>query len=232
MIKKYYFFTILMFFISSSLFAVENQNLYRLNETINNQEYNLTKYVVGEKDYTISESMKALNELVVSATERVNIFITWDEEEIRNNAEELFDETIQAIEEYLELIAIDGPVNKTVTKIKTVALNEASSNRKKGNRYKSFTNQKFFERYFELAKKNEKQAELIEENWQLIIKERERATAALDDLKLGRELYIDIAMTEGIDAAIGQMELMTADLVTLSTEMTKMKDKILDSTIY
>jgi len=183
--------------------------------------------IAGKANPSISESMQMLNDLVVAATERASMLATWDAQEIQSEAEQLFDDTIAALDEYLKLVDTDGPVNKAVNRIKAEALSQASSNRAKASQYRNLGNSKFQARYEELSKTNDGQAKKVDEYWQIIVAERMKTKAALEDLKLYKQLYVDLSVTEGIQAALDEMVLIAQDLKNLATAMDTMKVKLL-----
>ena len=55
------------------------------------------------------------------------------------------------------------------------------------------------------------------------------AESALKELEAGRELFIAIAKTEALDAAIMELTNISKSLNNLTAEMTRVKDSILSS---
>ncbi|PKL13908.1 MAG: hypothetical protein CVV52_03990 [Spirochaetae bacterium HGW-Spirochaetae-8] len=226
--KRFMLGFLLVLFLAHPAFAETDGSLVQiLSSKIEAGKVKIESLVTGKEKYSISESMQLLNDLVVAATERASLLATWDAKAIESEAIKLFDETIMALEEYLKLVDTDGPVNKAVNRIKAEALAQASNNRAKASQYKSLNNIKFQQRYEELTKTNDEQAKKVDEYWQIIVAERAKTKASLEDLKLYKQLYVDLAVTEGIQAALDEMVLIAKDLRLLSSAMDSMKEKLL-----
>jgi hypothetical protein len=164
--------------------------------------------------------MQQLQDVVLAASERARRLSEWDLSKVEKEAEQTFDTTIGAIEEYLALVADDGPVHKASNRIRTAALDQARIFREKASAKSS-------QRYTELAETMDAQARKVTEIWDSIKAEREIAVNGLKGLKSSRELYIDVKKAQGIQAAVKELEGVKNDLAKLSASMAKVQQAVI-----
>jgi hypothetical protein len=214
--------------LSQTAFAAEqtaaktyaNQTLDGLKGLVQQGKKALEKIVSGGEVSEVDRSMQQLQDVVLAASERARRLSEWDLSKVEKEAEETFDTTIGALEEYLALVADDGPVHKASNRIRTAALDQARIFREKASAKSS-------QRYRELAVAMDSQARRVTELWDSIKAEREIAVSGLKELKSSRELYVDVKITHGIQAAIKELEGVKNDLAKLSASMAKVQQAVI-----
>jgi hypothetical protein len=220
------------FVFAESLVKVADMSLEQLQNVISSGRELLSKVTSepagagqpGELS-PIDRDMDALRQVVVAAAERARRLSEWDFDKVGKDAEQLFDTTINAIEEYLTLVAEDGPVHQAKNKIRTAAIEQQRIFREKA-AAKSSSQRESSKRYAELAEEMKAQAAKADSIWESIKAERETAVNGLKALKESRELYIDISKAQGIAAAVRELENVRNDLAKLSASMATVRDAI------
>lgn len=196
-----------------------NQTLDGLKGLVQEGKKALEKIVTGGEVSEVDRSMQQLQDVVLAASERARRLSEWDLSKVEKEAEQTFDTTIGAIEEYLALVADDGPVHKASNRIRTAALDQARIFREKASAKSS-------QRYTELAVAMDVQAKKVTEIWESITAEREIAVSGLKELKSSRELYIDVKKAQGIQEAVKELEGVKNDLAKLSASMAKVQQAV------
>jgi hypothetical protein len=197
-----------------------NQTLDGLKGLVQEGKKALEKIVSGGEVSEVDRSMQQLQDVVLAASERARRLSEWDLTKVEKEAEETFDATIGAIEEYLALVADDGPVHKASNRIRTAALDQSRIFREKASAKSS-------QRYTELGAAMDTQARKVTEIWDSIKTEREIAISGLKELKSSRELYIDVKKAQGIQAAVKELEGVKNDLAKLSASMAKVQQAVI-----
>lgn len=175
---------------------------------------------IVEKDETpLDRSMRELQEAVCASAERAKRLSSWDIDVIGNNAEASFDETIDALESYLDFVEDDGIVHVAAKKIRQAALNKESV-------FNSKANAKDSDRYRELAAAMRIQANRADAAWTSIRDERKSVEESVKRLKDSRELYIDVKQAQGIGAAVRELEAVREDLNSLSEKLREVQEAI------
>lgn len=227
--KKYHKIICIIFILSissASLFASKSSNI---DESLKIEKAKLENFIAGTETYSIAESLKIITSYVSIATDKANQFLNWDPDKIRENSTQLFDETINALDEYITLFENDGPINQAVLKIQTTAIVESRSNREKANYYNKLGLNSIESRYNELSKTNKGQIVTVKSKWQSIKEARVEVYSSLEELEYYKELCIDIAVTEGISAALAEMEVMADRLNELSKGITAFKNNLVET---
>jgi hypothetical protein len=225
------------FVFAESLVKVADMSLEKLQNMVSNGRELLSKITsspaesasvepeqAGEISRVDSE-LDALKQVVMAAAERARRLAEWDLSEIEKDAEQTFDTTINAIEEYLVLVSEDGLVHQAKNKIRTAALEQARIFREKA-AAKAASQKTSSKRYAELADNMKAQALKTDSIWNSIKAEREAAVNGLKALKESRELYIDVKKAQGIEAAVRELENVRNDLAKLSASMATVRDAI------
>lgn len=197
-----------------------NQTLDGLKGLVQEGKKALEKIVSGDELSEVDRSMQQLQDVVLAASERARRLSEWDLTKVEKEAEETFDATIGAIEEYLALVADDGPVHMASNRIRTAALDQSRIFREKAAAKSS-------QRYTELGVAMDTQARNVTEIWDSIKTEREIAISGLKELKSSRELYIDVKKAQGIQAAVKELEGVKNDLAKLSASMAKVQQAVI-----
>jgi hypothetical protein len=214
--------------LSQTTFAAEqtavktyaNQTLDGLKGLVQEGKKAMEKIVSGGEVSEVDRNMQQLQDVVLAASERARRLSEWDLSKVEKEAEQTFDTTIGAIEEYLALVADDGPVHKASNRIRTAALDQSRIFREKASAKSS-------QRYTELAEEMDAQARKVTEIWDSIKSEREIAVNGLKGLKSSRELYIDVKKAQGIQAAVKELEGVKNDLAKLSASMAKVQQAVI-----
>jgi len=197
-----------------------NQTLDGLRGLAQEGKKALEKIVSSGDVSEVDRSMQQLQNVVLAASERARRLSEWDLSKVEQEAEQTFDTTIAAIEDYLTLVADDGPIHRASNRIRTAALDQARTFREKASTKSS-------QRYTELAEAMDAQARKVTEIWDSIKAEREIAVTGLKGLKSSRELYIDVKKAQGIQAAVKDLEGVKIDLAKLSTSMAKVQKVVI-----
>jgi len=200
--------------------AYANQTLDGLKGLVQEGKNALEKIVSGGEVSAVDRSMQQLQDVVLAASERARRLSEWDLSKVEKEAEQTFDTTIGAIQEYLTLVADDGPVHKASSRIRSAALDQARIFREKASAKSS-------QRYTELAEAMDAQARKVTEIWDSIKAEREIAVNGLEGLKSSRSLYIDVKKAQGIQAAVKELEGVKNDLAKLSASMAKVQQTVI-----
>lgn len=198
------------------------QTVAKLKTKVDQGRESLEEIARERKYLAVDDSMKELHEVVIAATERAKLLSDWDIEAIRRDAAETFDATIAAIEDYLSLVADDGPVHRASNRIRTAALDHARIFREKAG-------VKNTEKYTELAESMDAKAGEVSGVWEAIRKERAAAETGLKELKQARELYIDVKTAWGIEKAVEELKKVQADLKKLSASMVKVQQAVTEA---
>ena len=197
-----------------------NQTLDGLKGLVQEGRNALEKIVSGGEVSEVDRSMQQLQEVVLSASERARRLSEWDLSKVEKEAEETFDTTIGAIEEYLALVADDGPVHKAANRIRTAAIDEARVVREEAATESN-------PRFLQLAERCEVQAKSVAGIWDSIKSEREIAANGLKELRSSKKLYVRIKKVEGIEAAVKELEGVKSDLAKLSASMAKVQQAVI-----
>ncbi|MBN2860155.1 MAG: hypothetical protein JXK93_07840 [Sphaerochaetaceae bacterium] len=200
-----------------------------VGEVLEDQIKKAQDFLSGRTELTISDSMEILKDLASAAIDEVMEFSTWDEERFEQESTVLFDTTIAEISKHLELLSNDGLVYKTIRKIKNEAIIQAERNRAAAEKERINGLARHVDAYTALATRNEAQIVELDRQWTLLVQGRKAAESALKELEAGRELFIAIAKTEALDAAIIELTNISKSLNDLTAEMTRVKDSILSS---
>ena len=204
----------------SATVTYANQTLDGLKGLAQEGRKSLERIIIGGEVSDVEHSIQILQEVVLASSERARRLSEWDLNEVENEAEHTFDITIDAIEEYLVIVADDGPVHKAANRIRAAALDQARIFREKASIKSS-------QRYTELAETMDAQAKKVTEIWNSIKAEREIAVNGLKGLKSSRELYVDVRKAQGIEAAVRELEAVKDDLATLSASMTNVQQAVI-----
>jgi hypothetical protein len=216
-----FFFFIFFICAQEQISDIGKNDTESLKELIQNGKNSLQKLLSSPSTDEITNSMKDLGVVIYAATERARRLCDWNLEDIEKEAEQTFDDTINAIEEYLDLIKDNGLVHKATIRIRTSALDLARVYREKAS-VKS--NQK----YMELASAMDSQAAQVTEIWETITKERAEVIKELNMLKDSKELYIDTKKALGVKKAVEDLKGIRDDLVLLKSSMEKVQTAILE----
>jgi len=207
----------------SKLATIASKTMDALKEMVSKGKEKLDSITAGKQD-EVDKSMSDLQEVVLAASERARRLSEWDVNKVEKEAEQTFDVTIQAIQDYLDLVADDGPVHKAGMRIRTAALEKARTFREKANSKSS-------DRYLELAKEMDAQAVRVTQVWESISKERQTAVSSLKQLKEAKELYVDVKVAKGIQAAVKELEKVRDDLAKLSQAMAKLQKAVIGESV-
>jgi vacuolar-type H+-ATPase subunit H len=194
-------------------------SLERLNEITKKGKETLNKIIKG-KVSGLDHSIRELQEIVCAAAERARRLSNWDIKQIEAEAEKSFDDTIAAIEAYLDFVKDDGEVHEASKRIRAAAMEKERVFREKAEAKNS-------SRYKELANAMHTQAEKASAAWEAIRKERKNAEDGLKNLREYRELYIDVKSAQGIGEAVKELEAVRDDLIKLSQTMRKVQEAVL-----
>lgn len=194
----------------------------KLKTKVDQGRKSLDQMAKERKYLAVDDSMQELHEVVIAATERAKLLSVWDVEAIKKDAEKTFDATIGAIEDYLSLVADDGPVHRASNRIRTAALDHARTFREKAG-------VKNTEKYTQLAESMDKRAVEVSGVWEAIRKERSAAEAGLKELKQAKELYVDVKTAWGIEKAVEELKKVQTDLKKLSDSMVKVQKAVTEA---
>jgi hypothetical protein len=197
-----------------------SQTIDGLKGLVQEGKKQLEKIVTGGEVSEVDRSMQQLQDVVLAASERARRLSEWDLSKVEKEAEQTFDTTIAAIEEYLVLVEDDGSVHKASNRIRTAALDQARIYREKASAKSS-------ERYTGLANTMDSEAKKVTEIWTAIEAERKIAANGLKGLKESRELYIDVKKGEGVIKARKELEGVKNDLAKLSASMAKVQQAVM-----
>lgn len=191
----------------------------KLNDITKKGKETLDTIIKGDES-DLDRSMRELQEIVCAAAERARRLSNWDIKQIESEAEKAFDDTIAAIEAYLDFVKDDGAIHQASKRIRTAALEKERVFREKAEAKDS-------DRYKELAAAMHNQAEKASAAWDAIRKERKNAEEAVKELKEYRELYVDVKAAQGIGEAVKELEAVRDDLIKLSQAMRKVQEAVL-----
>ena len=196
----------------SNLRLFADQTVDGLKGMMQEGKKSLEKLIISGETSEIDQKMIKLRDVILIASERARRLSEWDLSKVEQEAEKTFDSTIEAIEDYLALVADDGSVHKAANKIRAAALDQARVFREKASAKSS-------PKYAELAKSMDNEANRVSEIWESIKSEREITVNGLKNLKEAKELYIDVKKAQGVSTAVKDLEEVKNDLARLSSSM-------------
>ena len=184
------------------------------------------KFVDKEEESTIDESMENLHKVVIAATVRAQKLSAWNVDEIKKaeeDAEKKFDETIAAINDYIELVKNNGPVHKAKNRI----VDAAEGHAKKAREQAAGKTGEVKERFLAGEKEMKLQINRAEKAWDAIGGQRKGTEQALSKLKDYKELYVWKKAAFSIKKANDELEAVANDLGKLSVAMIKVQEALL-----
>lgn len=203
--------------------SLTGKTMDALKELVSKGKEKLTQIASGDVT-EVDRSMNDLQETVAAATERAKRLSEWNLDDVQKDAEKSFDLTIAAIQDYLDLVADDGPVHKAQIRIATAAEEQARVFREKAKTKSS-------ERYEALAKSMDTQSTKARSIWDLIRQDRKSLVDEFAKFKESKELYVDVKKAQGIAAAVKELERVRDDLKKISTAMVKVQKAVLTETV-
>lgn len=203
--------------------SLAGKTLDALKDLVTKGKEKLAKIASGDVS-EVDRSMNDLQETVAAATERAKRLSEWNLADVQKDAEKSFDLTIAAIQDYLDLVADDGPLHKAQVRIATAAEEQSRVFREK-------SKTKASKRYDELAKSMEVHSAKARAIWELIRLDRAGLIEELARFKESKELYIDVKKAQGIAAAVKELERVRDDLKKVATAMVKVQRAVLNETV-
>jgi hypothetical protein len=164
------------------------------------------------KTDTISEQTTALKNIVLAATERAKRICAWDPNRIKQETVKLFDETMVAIKEYLDLVDDTGPVYKAAYRIRESA-DEAAR------KFEETKKQTGDIRYDALITRMKGYSTKISELLAEITRQRINTINEVNKLKKDREFYLACMEVDEYEVAIKELEGVIQDLKAMSDQM-------------
>lgn len=204
--------------VSAAVLSKESNE--RINSAFESCKTDLAEMLTAESTETpISRQMQALNSMVLLSTERANRLLTWDRATVMAEAEAEFDKSIAGIEEYLKLVEDDGLIHNFAKKLRAEATDQARIFREKA-KAKSST------QYEAMAAQMTQQSESVDKIWTAIREERSGTEVQLAKLKESRELYVDIKIASGIEAAVQGLAQVGKDLAGMRAGMQRVQQAV------
>ncbi len=201
-----------------------SMSLEQLNETFQKSKGQLKKLSSANTGQEhIYQSMQQLCDIICVAAERARRHSDWNYEMVKDNAEQRFDETVSIVNDYLLLIANDGPIYRASKRINDVSLEKAQLFSEKSGRMKL---EKYQEAYRKIAGVMEEQSKQAARIWESIAEEQPVVETLLTLLRESKEFYIDVKSTFGANQASEELEETCRELNKLSKTMVNVQNTV------
>ena len=201
-----------------------SMSLEQLNESFEESKDQLKKLSSANAGQEhIYQSMQQLCDIICVAAERARRHSDWNYEMVKDNTEQRFDETVSIVNDYLLLIANDGPIYRASKRISDVSLKKAQLFSEKSGRMKLEKYQKAYRRIAGVMEEQGKQTARI---WTSIAEEQPAVETLLTLLRESKEFYIDVKSTFGANQALEELEETCSELDKLIKTMVNVQNAV------
>jgi phosphotransferase system IIB component len=202
--------------------TILNKNLDQLKIFVQDGKAALQNISNSNSPSSVKDSITQLQEIILAASERAKRICEWDINVVKTNAEQVFDTTINAVEEYLALVTDNGPVHQAALRIRAAAADQARN-------FREIAIIKGDDRYNTLAKAMDAQSAQVTIIWESIATERLNATEGLKKLKASKDYFIAVNIALGIEAAVKELTSVKDDLMKLTSSMDNVQKSVMSA---